>query len=564
MIPKYKLLILFAILLASGCRKDIDQFIPLPQETGPELVSASVLGRVRSLDGASIGGAQVLMNGQIVSSDGSGFYYLKDAPGPRMEAVLEVRKNGFFPSFRRLPWTVNGEFHADFWLASKSLAGAVANETGGEVTLPQGFWLEIPPMGLEYENGEPFTGTARVYAHWMDPTDPVFSQLAPAGSHGLDLEDNPRHLTSFGILALELTDDNGLALRTVPGKNIDLHFPVPVSLAGIAPAELTLWSFDREEGLWKEESSASLLGQYYHAKAVSGPFWNVASSSPLVQVKGWVQLNDGSPAREVRIEATGTGGSLLAAGQTQNQGMFVLELPGNTPITLHVLESCGNEATSQSLPSLSGNVSLNPILLDSGDMVQVKGRLLDCDEIPVAQGYIHVIAGEQESFLPLKDGAFSAFLPGCPEDVVTLIGFDLVRNYQTLPMNFSPAEPVDAGDWVLCNDAPEYISFNLGGEVYFSDVPDLEINGPVTTISEPALGVSLSFEGTAPGVFPVLNQGFSLDGFSAANTSALDLMISVSRFDPPGGYVIGSFNGKVADLGGDEHQVSGVFKLQRN
>ena len=562
---KYGLLLLSIVLAFSACRKDIDQFILQPGGQDPELVTGTALGKVRSLDGAPLEGALVRLHGGVSAlSDGSGFYFIPDAEAPALDALLEVSMNGFFPAYQHLPWTEKGELRTDIRLVPKSFSGSLSGETGGQLAIGQGFLLDIPQQGLEYPTGDPFTGTVQVYAYWIDPGDPEFLQLAPAGARGLDANRELRYLNSYGILAMELTDENGLPLRTAPGKTMDLHFPVPGALTGTAPSELALWSFDPEAGLWNESATATLSNQYYHGKAPSGLFWNVAGSSLLVQVKGWVQQPGSGPAREVEVLAWETNGSLLARTSTQNQGQFVLVLPGDAPATLQLLDLCGNEQYTQDLPALSGNVSLNPIPLPSENLVPVKGRLVDCDEAPVSLGYMQAIIGDKEVLMPLVGGAFSALLPVCPEDVVTLIGFDLVRNFQTAPLSFSASGPIDAGDWILCNDAPEYISYNLDGEVQFSSDPGFEVNGSVSTILDSTLGVSLSFEGTGPGTFPVLQDGFSLGNLATVNTLGIDLLLNISRYDPPGGYVIGSFNGKVTEVGAQEHQVSGVFKLQRN
>lgn len=564
MIQACKLLLISALLIVSACRKDVDQFIPQPEEPDAEYVSAALLGKVHSLDGASVEGAQIRFHGSATATDASGFFFLPDVLAPSLNAVLEVSSPGFFTAYQRLAWTAGAELRADISLAPKNLTASLPNSTGGQIELQQGFWLEIPPQGLEYQTGDPFDGNAQIYAYWLDPSAPDFHQLVPAGAFGLDLDGAPRYLTSFGVLALDLSDENGLPLRTVPGKTLDLHFPVPPSMSGIAPSELSLWSFDPLKGAWKESATVSLFNQYYSAKTPSGLFWNVASSKPSVTVKGWIKRPDGSPAQESQIRILDSGGSFLAQGSAQNQGQFILSVPGNTPATLQLLDLCGGEQYLQQLPSLQGNVSLNPIVLAQDEHILVKGTLLDCDEAPVSQGYIQILTGEKEVLLPLVNGSFSAWLPVCPGDIVTLIGFDLVRDFQTTPMSFPAGAQVDAGNWILCNDAPEYISFNLDGEVYFSSVPDLDVDGSLSTILESSLGVSLSFEGNAPGTYPVLLPGFSLPGLTDVNTNSLDIDLNISKFDPPGGYVIGSFNGKATELGGAERQVSGVFKLQRS
>lgn len=556
--------LLFFILALISCRKDVDQFIPQPTNSDPLLVSGTVLGKVLSDEGAAVAGAGISFHGNLTISDNSGFFYLPDVQAPQLNALLEVQMDGFFPAYRRLPWTAQTQIQTDIYLITKTLTGAISVESGGDLELNGGMQIGFPAGALQYPTGDPATGEAQVYAYWLDPSDPSFSKWNTMGVKGVDPMGNTRFLQSFGILVLDLTDSNGLPLRVAPGKNLELRFPVPAAMAASAPATLDLWSFNPQAGAWETASSASLFNQTYTAKAATGQYWNVATSQPLVQVRGWTQLPDGSSAGGVYFRVEGTDGWVLGEGQTQNQGQFAFDFPANTPASLKLLDFCGAEKYSQSLPALTGNVSLNPIPWPASDVVKVDGILLDCEEKPVAAGFVQVLWAAQEWLLPLKDGAFHAQLPLCPDQVLTLIGFDLVRHYQTTPLAFSSNAPVDAGNWVLCNDTPEYISFNLDGEVQFSDMPDLTVNGQVSTITETDLGLVLSFAGTSPGTFQVLSPDFALGSLSGQNVGSVDLILNISRFDPPGGYVIGSFNGKATDGSAVEHQISGVFKLQRD
>ena len=560
----YAGILFLSILLVLSCRKDVDQFIPQQPTGDPVLVSGTVLGKVLSDEGAAVEGAGIFFHGNMASTDESGFFYLPDVEAPLLNALLEVHKDGFFPGYCRMPWSEQTQLQADISLITKTLTGSISIETGGDIELNGGMQIGFPAQALQYSTGDPATGEAQVYAYWLDPTHPSFPEWTKMGVKGIDPEGKPRFLQSFGILVLDLADSNGLPLRIAAGKNLDLHFPVPAGMAATAPETLELWSFNAQAGAWETSSSASLFNQTYTAKAANGQYWNVALSRPLVQVKGWVQLPDSSPATGVYVQAEGTNGSVLAKGQTQNQGQFTFDFPANTPAFLKLMDFCGEEKYTQSLPALTGNVSLNPIQWPAGDAVILDGVLLDCEEEPVAIGFVRVLWTDQEWLLPLEDGTFHAQLPLCPDQVITLIGYDLVRHYQTTPQAFSSNHPLEAGNWVLCNDTPEYISFNLDGEVQFSDMPDLVVNGSVSTITETDLGLALSFEGTSPGTFQVLSLDFALGTLSGQNVGSLDLVLNISRFDPPGGYVIGSFNGKATDGNALEHQISGVFKLQRD
>lgn len=553
-------LVLFSFLFS--CREDIDQFIPL-NDAPPRYVSASLLGKVWSADGATLEGAQVSLHGNQTLTDAEGFFFFPAAQAPESGALLEVRKEGYFPGFRRLYWTAQSQLQTDILLFSKVLTGVLPVETGGELECNGGMRIAVPEEAFEYSDGVPAAGMARVYAYWLDPSDPAFPEWLPGGAQGENEAGDLQYLQSYGILAIDMTDENGLPLRLAAGKKMELHFPVPLSFQPGAPQKISLWALDTEAGVWKESSLAYLANNTYQAEAASGQFWNAAAARPLVQVKSWVRHADGSPALDVLVHALGSDGQKLAASRTQNQGLFTLGLPAGMETTLRLFDLCGEERHSQEIPALTGNVSLTPITWPQNDAVEVEGRLLDCNGNPVDKGYVQILLGEREILLPLTGGAFSASLPACPGTSGALIAHDLVRNFQTPPVSFSASAPAILGDVVLCNDAPEYLSFNLDGEVHFSDSPEISVAGGVTTISDAGLGVSVSFEGASTGSYPVLLQGFSMADLSASNITGLDLVFSISRFDPPGGFVIGSFHGKAVDQEGEDRAISGVFKVGR-
>jgi hypothetical protein len=549
-------------LLFFSCREDVDQFIP-QHESSARMVEASLLGRVWTAGGATVEGAEVLLNGQPALSDGEGFFNLLSVQAPEFGAVAEVRKEGFFPGRYRLYWTGQAQIQSDFFLIPQTLAGSLAVESGGEVLANDGMRIIFPAQALEHLNGEPASGMARIFAYWLDPSDEAFPDRIPGGTQGEDELGKRQHLQSFGILAIDMTDENGAPLRLAAGKMMELDFPVPASLLSAAPANLLLWSLDAGRGVWQESSLAYLANSSYIAQATGGQFWNVAVHRPLVQVRSWVKEAGGSPAREVLLRAFAPGGRLLASGRTQSQGLVALDLPSGMEISLHLYDLCGAERHSQLIPALSGNVSLTPISLPGNGVAVVQGRLLDCDENPVEKGYAQIVSGGREVLALLEEGVFSVVLPACSGTSGTVIVHDLVRQFQTPPLAFSPTGTTDFGDLTLCNDSPEYLSFNLDGAVQFSDAPEISVSGNTTTISDAELGVFMAFEGITTGSFPVLFQDFVLAGLSSPGLSALDLVVDISRFDPSGGFVIGSFNGKAVELDGTERAISGVVKVKR-
>lgn len=165
-------------LLFYSCREDVDQFIP-QNETSARNVKASLLGRVWTAGGATVEGAEVLLSGQMALTDGEGFFSLPSVQAPEFGAVAEVRKEGFFPGLHRLYWTEQAQIQSELFLIPQTLAGTLAVENGGEVLANDGMRIVISAQSLQHLNGEPASGTARIFAYWLDPSDEAFPDRLP-------------------------------------------------------------------------------------------------------------------------------------------------------------------------------------------------------------------------------------------------------------------------------------------------------------------------------------------------------------------------------------------------
>jgi hypothetical protein len=555
---KFSMALAALLLIFSSCRKDVDQFIPLPGDPSPEPVEASLLGKVHGPGGGVLEGVEVALAGQTVFTDALGLYFLPGASAPEANAWVEARKDGYFPGYGRVAWSAGAEHRADLLLLPRTSLGIVPVEAGGTLEDGNDLRLDFPSQALTYPTGDQPTGSARVFAYWADP---AVGSL-PGGARGVDASGDPVFLTTYGMLLLELEDGDGLPLQLKAGSGVEWQAPVNSALP--SAQELALWWLNPETGLWEEGPGVFVSGNLVMGQMDKTGYWNLAAASPLVQVRGWVFEPGGSPARAVEARISGPDGRIFAGGLTQSQGKFALDMPGGVSAELQLFDLCGEVRYSAEIPALSGNLSLNPVTWPASNAVQIEGRLLDCEEEPVSLGYAQVVWGDREVLIPLVDGVFSALVPACSGSSGTLIVYDLARQFQTPPLNFNGGSSLNTGDWILCNDSPEYLSFNLDGAAQYSDDPEISVAGGVTTISDSFLDVSFSFEGQSAGTFPVLMPGFQLASWSQGDLSALDITVNISRFDPPGGYVIGSFNGSMTALDATEHPVSGVFKLQRN
>ena len=86
------------------------------------------------------------------------------------------------------------------------------------------------------------------------------------------------------MMAVELQGASGESLNIAEGSTATLTFPIPQEILGNAPAEIPLWSFNENLGLWVEESVASLQGSNYVGEVSHFSFWNCDAPFELVEL----------------------------------------------------------------------------------------------------------------------------------------------------------------------------------------------------------------------------------------------------------------------------------------
>ena len=149
-----------------------------------------------------------------------------------------------------------------------------ADKTGN---LPTGS-ITIPPDALITEDGEPFHGNANVSIHFMDPRSLDDLEKASGAFVSNSANGDKEPLRTYGMFQGIFTDDTGNPLIS----NKPLSLSLDASLFNISQdkdgnADVSLWHFDENEGVWVEQSkmqfsSAGTGRRKLLANVVSGLF----------------------------------------------------------------------------------------------------------------------------------------------------------------------------------------------------------------------------------------------------------------------------------------------------
>jgi len=255
------ILIVASFAVLNSCKKDgaTEQYTPITDTSKPDLgakVTSSVSGFITDENNAAVSGAQVTGGTQTVSTDQYGYFKISNASLSKTAAFIKITRPGYFTGYRTFIAKEGKETFIRLKLIPKTNVGTINAATGGTVTTADGCSVTLPPNAVGVPDAPAYSGAIHVAAHWLDPTADDLNLNMPGNLLGIDTAGYLTVLATYGMLAVELTDDAGNILQIAPGQQATLSFPIPSSLSASAPAIIPLWSFNENNGLWKQESEA--------------------------------------------------------------------------------------------------------------------------------------------------------------------------------------------------------------------------------------------------------------------------------------------------------------------
>ncbi len=544
-----------------------------------ETITTSLRGIVLDDNRTPVFGASVSMGGQMTTTDEQGFFRLENASVTTNRAFVTVEYSGYFQGSRSYTPTSNESF-IRIQLNPKTAIGNVSSSTGGELIHSSGAKVDLPANGISTSSGSAYSGNVNVAAHFLDPTDPAIDEFMPGDLIGEDATGEEQGLTTFGMLAVELTDDSGNELNILAGNTATITIPVDASLISDAPSTIPLWSFDEVEGVWKEEGEATLIGNEYVGQVSHFSFWNCDAPFPIIKLSGQVVNADGSPVVGAVIKACATSAPTYQScrlGYTDSEGFYCGKFPVGMTFDLLVMDGWQN-CTSTSLstgPFYQDGDVIPTITMSTQDVYTVSGSLVDCDGNAVTNGYIKIDKGNGiHQFIDVDgNGDFSASIIACNTTVIDLIGYDLDNLTSTEITTVDMATTSNLGALAACDDIEgHFMLFELDGESYLSNqflnATYSDSLGHTTIWAESSAYCFLRFMGNTTGTFPLDAQYFSVGIPTGESYSTQDLMsfmgtVTITEYGNIGEDVEGTFSAEFEDSTMTSHMISGSFRVPR-
>ncbi len=466
--------VLLITLCTLSCKKSIDTQVD-PFNFPPDLVTkvtSSVSGFVTDQNNAAVGGADVKVGAANTITDQYGYFEIKNVQVVKEAATVTVSYAGYFKGIKTYIATEGKAAFFRIKLLPKTNAGNINAGTGGSVSLTNGLNISLPANAVKnVATGSAYAGTVNVAAQWIDPTSEELNNIMPGDLRGINSDGDIKALTSYGMMAVELTGSSGELLQVADGKKSVISFPIPASISGSAPATILLWYFDEANGLWKEEGVATKTGNSYVGEVSHFSFWNCDVPNTYVHFDCNLVNASGGPMPFTDVKITNLATGTMRWGYTDNFGYVGGAVPDNANLLLEVYDywGCSSAIYSQNFSTTNTNISLGTITVNAASSTAVvNGTVTNCSNAPITNGYLMVYQnGWYSRYQVTNTGtfAFNTYLCNGNPTAATLVAEDITSSQQSSPMNITlTAGPVAVGNIQACGISnTQFITYTYGG-----------------------------------------------------------------------------------------------------
>lgn len=437
-----------------------------------QIMNTVLTGRVTDEANLPISSAEVeclsCVPQQSVQTDEKGKFSFYKVDNRGNEAFLSIKKSGKFDGFRRFPLLENRINYTSILLSEKALLAKISGLEGGQKTHTSGAEIKLLPESVVDAEGTTFTGEISVFMSWIDPSSLQMNEMIMGNLSGVAADNSLMGLSTYGMLQVELLDENDNELNLKDGSSAELIFPVPQSILDNAPSTIPLWSYDETVGYWVEEGTAILESNRYVADVSHFSTWNVDSKFNPVDITGNVVLysdnsEHGLSYFQVRLSGNSFNG---VGGWLCEDGSFTfINLPSGEELTLEVFDYCDELVHRVSLNSLNESTDIGTIIIDDSselEMINVSGNALDCDSSPLIDGLVFLNINDRTYDFPINsDGNFNFDIFVCPGFEASITLFNKVNNKPSNSLRLSGiGEAFKFEDIIVCDANEEFLLFS--------------------------------------------------------------------------------------------------------
>lgn len=562
---------LLFVLALSSCRKDTNNvtvietpFVPPIIENWEQrlvTVNGSVTGFVADENGEPVANVDVTIGNMNTTTDEYGHFFYKDVNLNAKGTLVKANKAGYFNGSRRFFAIENVENRLTIQLITKNFNDTFDAQTGTTISMNGGATVKFAPNSIQNPDGSPYTGNVRVASKYLDPSDiNTFDQM-PGNLQGVNRLAEEVALGTAGMIVVELENEAGDQLNILEGFTAEISMPVPSNLQGNAPAEVPLWSYNEEHGIWVEEGASQLVGDNYVGEVSHFSFWNHDFFQPLVDITATFVDEDGTPLENYKVLISEAITGTYGYGHTCDEGIINGLIPIDFELLLEVYGVCNEVVYSQTIGPFSSNADLGTITITASTLnaTTVTGELVDCNGDPIANG-IAVFKFNGQTVYEYTDGTpFEVLFSTCVASAdIEVYGVDIDALLQSDVISITSGGVTDLGAISVCDiQLQNYIRLNVDGdEVVFTPASVFPDSVGGTYISYYGQNnqdnIFLIFNGETVGSYGGLGNNFievifvENNGWALNNQEGFD-DFEVTAFGNVGEPIIGNFSGTLTN-----------------
>ncbi len=424
------------VLFLFSCKKTVDTNTENPNIT-PDFVTkvtSSVSGFVSNENNMPVSGATVKVGTVTVTTDQYGYFNISNVEVVKDAATVTVTNTGYFKGIKTYAAKEGKAAFFRIKLLPKTIIGSIDATTGGTASQSNGLMITLPANAVKNAaTGAVYTGTVSVAAQFIDPTSTEIVKTMPGDLRAINSDGYMKLLTSYGMMAVELTGASGELLQIADGKKATITSTIPASILSTAPSTIPLWHFDEEKGLWIEEGVATKTGNNYVGEVSHFSFWNYDIANNYVHFECTVFILNSAarqplPNAYVKISVASPPG-MSSFGITDSSGYVAGFIPDHQQLQLRVLQDyqcTGGALYFQNFTTTNTDVSLGDIEINSTNGIQlvanIAGTVTDCNNHPLATGNVVLSTATDYYITPLNsNGAYNYNLPMCDNVPVSVI-----------------------------------------------------------------------------------------------------------------------------------------------
>lgn len=592
--------LLISILL--GCFKDQVEFEEYPnnpwESNGKEAID--IRGEIVDEAGKPIQDVLITANDKTDFTDKNGVFIINQSLQNPEFIFVKAEKKGYFYGARVIRGTKNRVNTIKIILLKQEKVATIKSSEGGLVKAGA-MSIDFPKNGFVNASGKTYVGNVNVAAKYLDPTHHETLLKMPGDLRAINFQGEQRALETYGMVAVELTDDSGNELNLGNNSEATLNFPKPAKSE--AHDKIPLWYFDEKAGAWREDGISALNGNMYSGKVKHFSWWNCDYPYPTINAKCRIVDEGGNPLSNVWVLTTIVSTGNQRGGITGADGVVMGAIPKGLELSLSVGVVSGGQCYykiifTKDIGSFNNDVDLGDITVTiptnlGTPTYNFNGIALDCNGMPLSKGYVRAkinYTGFAPSYQNLFTDALGKYnytiLPSCLGVVssVDIAIFDEGNQKESNPQNFPIQEGSNNfGSINVCNTLSQFIDITIGNSTLKTITPileggnlfqdnlnptkfmmDLHLSDSKDTLKYLSLRVNSLDKPPVAGTYPSsinYSRGFFSQSAFINNQNLTVTLTEVS--ETAGQFIAGSLKGTVNLSNGQTQPVSGSFRLRK-